>query len=619
MIAIGGHGVISLPGGLLSSSHSTPAPGAPPAVGLGISPTPHSSYSVLFLETGLVPPSTSVPFWSVTLNGSTFFGVNSRIAFSEPNGSYPFTAQGPAGHYASPASGNITVNGNSVEMLITFTTGPPSQYSVQFSESGLPTGTSWSVSVGAVTNSSTGTAIGFSLENNSYSCQIEAPGGWIATPVSGTLNVTGASVLVQVHFTPAPPPNSPSSSGFLGLPGLTGYYLLAALAGGMSVAVTWGYVRLRGATRISPLRSRFVPAATVAEGLSGSGETARKTPRGSAFVRFAMMRLALIPTQLVFILWILYLAIDVPPQVGRITTSSFFGGFAQMVTNIFTGNWGFSHGTFNLPWFQLYLDLLPTSLQVALFALPIAAVAAYYVGLKVGWSRSSIADLPVRLGSLTSSMVSVVVIGLVVDSVFFLAYVHWFNDLPGFGLIPSRPWFETYGGGYPSWIIYGQITRPTGLPLVDGLVHQAWQFEAMTVMKTLIQGIVVAIVYLAVFVRHARGVVSAASDELHLQAARSRGVSERTLLWKHTARRVGPTFLLVFALTIPAYLATQFVVEAVFMDPGIGELTVGLLANGGSLVALEGMIFLLSAFVLVSVYLVDLYAVHLDPRGAVRR
>ncbi|MGI0141018.1 MAG: hypothetical protein ACREBT_07760, partial [Thermoplasmata archaeon] len=271
-IAIGVHGLLPPAGGTSIPSQLAPTPGGTPPLGPQFPSDPPTSYSVEFRETGLVPPRSAVPFWSVTLGGETNLGANSLVGFLEPNGTYPFSVQGQVGDFASPASGNITVDGSSVELLITFTTGPPSQYALHFSESGLPNGTSWSVSVGSAMNSSRGTAIGFSLENNSYAYQIDAPSGWIATPVSGVVNITGASVEVQVQFTSAPPSNSPSSAGFLGLAGGSGYYLLAALAGAAAVAVTWGYVRLRGATRISPLRSRFVPAATVAEGLSGSGE-----------------------------------------------------------------------------------------------------------------------------------------------------------------------------------------------------------------------------------------------------------------------------------------------------------------------------------------------------------
>jgi len=340
----------------------------------------------------------------------------------------------------------------------------------------------------------------------------------------------------------------------------------------------------------------------------------------SPFRRLVLMRVALIPAQLVFVLWILYIAIVVPTSLSSLTATSFFTGFGTMVANIFTGNWGFASNTvFQMPWFELYVDFLPTSLQIALFALPLTAVLAYYLGLAVGWNSRPVTDVPARVTSLAAGLIPVFVVGLLVEFGLAIAFFDYFHDFPGYGIIPSPSWFNTYYGGFPSWVIDGWITKPTGVPLVDGALHHAWSFEAITLAKTLIQAVVVAIVYVAVFLRHARALVASAKAELHIQAARSRGIPESTLLWKHTARRVAPGFLVLFALTIPAYLATQFVVEGVFNDPGVGFLTLTLLSQGGDLTALEGMIFLLSGFVLVSILIVDLFAARADPRSEVRR
>ena len=129
----------------------------------------------------------------------------------------------------------------------------------------------------------------------------------------------------------------------------------------------------------------------------------------------------------------------------------------------------------------------------------------------------------------------------------------------------------------------------------------------------------VAVAYVAIFFRHARAVVRTAREEPYIIGARSRGVSERTLLWRHAARRVTPSFLLIFALTLPEYLGVQFAVEAAFADQsGFGflifsDLTRGVLSDLGPL------IFVLAVFVLVWTYAIDLLAVRLDPRGVVNR
>ncbi|MGI0067846.1 MAG: ABC transporter permease subunit, partial [Thermoplasmata archaeon] len=250
---------------------------------------------------------------------------------------------------------------------------------------------------------------------------------------------------------------------------------------------------------------------------------------------------------------------------------------------------------------------------------PIAAALSYYVGLAAGWSRRPEYDTPSRLVTLGTGLIPVFLIGLLVIFTLFYSFFSTFHDIPGDGIIPSPSWFMLE---YPSWITNGWITHPTGLPMIDGIIHTDWPFEAITLAKTLMQGIIVAIVYVAVFLRHARNVVASASQEASVTAARSRGISERVLLWRHTAARVRPTFLILFALTIPAYLATQFVVESVFTDPGIGYLTLTVMTaplGSENLAGLEGMMLLLAILIVVWAFVVDLLAIKSDPRGVTAR
>jgi ABC-type dipeptide/oligopeptide/nickel transport system permease component len=333
------------------------------------------------------------------------------------------------------------------------------------------------------------------------------------------------------------------------------------------------------------------------------------------------MRATLIPAQILFVLMLLYVAIYEPTNIATHHNAGlvgFFTGFAQMVVNDFTGNWGVS--TFEqypgIPIVQLYADFLPSTVELGAFALGISAIIAYPVALSIGWSRRPGVDLTARVASLLGTLLPVFVVGLLVITALFFWFLDQFGDLPDNGVIPSFTWWMTYYGGYPSWISYQSFTQPTGFPLVDGVIHQAWTFEEITLIKTLIQALVISLVYVTIFLRHARSVVREASEETHLTAARSRGVSEHTLLWQHTARRVMPTFLIVFALTLPVYLGTQFVVEATFLDPGVGFLTFSSLTDQGTggIAPLGALMFLLALIVIVWLFVVDVLARRLDPR-----
>jgi peptide/nickel transport system permease protein len=351
-----------------------------------------------------------------------------------------------------------------------------------------------------------------------------------------------------------------------------------------------------------------------------------RRPRLNPLARYVLMRASLVPCQLLFVLLVLYLAIEEPSNLSNGQYPGIVGfltGFAQMVYNDFTGNWGTSTFAFyqGIPLTQLYAWMLPPSVELGAFALGISAAIAYPVSLWVGWTRLRGVDVAAQATSLFGTLMPVFILSLVVISALFFWFLGQFKDFVDQGVIPTNTWWYYYNGmNYPSWIIDTRFTQPTGLPLVDGAIHGAWAFEEVTLVKTLIQASVIATVYVTIFLRHARAVVIQASREVHLVAARSRGVAERTLLWQHTARRVRPTFLIVFALTLPAYLGTQFVVEAAFLDPGIGYLSLSALVGmGGSLQLLEVMMFLLALLVLLWLFAVDVFARRLDPREVVPR
>jgi DNA-binding beta-propeller fold protein YncE len=158
------------------------------------------TYSVTFREAGL-PSGTS---WSVALSGTSLASASSSITFPEPNGSYPFELPPViAGYGATPVSGTIVVDGTAVTRGITFALEPPTNYTVTFTESGLPSGTTWSVSfLGSLRDSRTTTIAFPPASNGTYGFTVGKVGGYNATPPSGMVTLNGANLTKAITFTP---------------------------------------------------------------------------------------------------------------------------------------------------------------------------------------------------------------------------------------------------------------------------------------------------------------------------------------------------------------------------------------------------------------------------------
>jgi len=153
------------------------------------------SYNVTFTESGLPTGAT----WNVTLNGVLLSRSSSSISFLESNGTYSYTVGIYSGYSASPPSGTVIVNGAPPPTIsITFT---QVKYSVTFTESGLPTGTSWSVTLNGLTETSTNGTLTFNEPNGTYSYVISGISGYRANTYSGTINVNGNSVSNSISWT----------------------------------------------------------------------------------------------------------------------------------------------------------------------------------------------------------------------------------------------------------------------------------------------------------------------------------------------------------------------------------------------------------------------------------
>jgi hypothetical protein len=97
-----------------------------------------------------------------------------------------------------------------------------SSYNVTFSESGLPSGTSWTVTVSSTPHTSTSSTIVVSLTNASYSWSASAS-GYTASPSSGTVTVSGAAQTVSITFTALPPGTYTVTFTESGLPASTSW------------------------------------------------------------------------------------------------------------------------------------------------------------------------------------------------------------------------------------------------------------------------------------------------------------------------------------------------------------------------------------------------------------
>ena len=179
-----------------------------------------------FNESGL-PPGTA---WVVTFNGTAYASAGTSIALTTPDGTFPFNVSNVPGWRLTSYRGNVTVDGAGTTEQLDWT---QTVYAVTFEAVGLPTGTSWGVTIDGTLNVSGWPQIGFLLPNaTSYEYSISGASGYVANRSAGTLSVSGSPVLQTVRFTQIGP-SSPHVQ-------LAAWGNLTALGGGDSYCLANG-------------------------------------------------------------------------------------------------------------------------------------------------------------------------------------------------------------------------------------------------------------------------------------------------------------------------------------------------------------------------------------------
>jgi ABC-type dipeptide/oligopeptide/nickel transport system permease component len=305
------------------------------------------------------------------------------------------------------------------------------------------------------------------------------------------------------------------------------------------------------------------------------------------------------------------------PGAAQQSVPRLLNSWWDSVEGFFTGTWistpvGVS-AYFTAPGVTV---LLASTLELMLVALLISTLIAYPLGLLSGWHRGGKVDGVTRAYSTLGLFFPTIIICLLFVGWFYLLWIDTFgSDTSIFGMLPQLgSWYANHYGKVPDWInLYG-TTSPTGFPIVDAGLHQAWFLMEMLIVKTLLQGFIAALTYSAVYLRYLRASMADAAEETYLVAARSRGVKERKLLWTHASKRAMPLYVSTFATTFSAFLLIVAMVEVIFDDVGMGR-SIFFSISYGDVTSLIPVVYVFAIMVIVTNVVADGLVKVLDKRA----
>jgi peptide/nickel transport system permease protein len=118
---------------------------------------------------------------------------------------------------------------------------------------------------------------------------------------------------------------------------------------------------------------------------------------------------------------------------------------------------------------------------------------------------------------------------------------------------------------------------------------------------------------MALFARYTRSSTMAVLRQDYVRTARSKGLGERAVLYRHALRNALLTIVTIIGLQLPRLVAGAAITETVFAWPGMGSLAVRA-AFERDYPMIMGITLVISTVVAASSLAVDLLYVYVDPR-----
>ncbi|HEY7017186.1 MAG TPA: ABC transporter permease [Gaiellaceae bacterium] len=235
------------------------------------------------------------------------------------------------------------------------------------------------------------------------------------------------------------------------------------------------------------------------------------------------------------------------------------------------------------------------TLELTVAAMFVAVIVGISVGLLTGRFRDTPIDFAGRL------------FGIVIYAmpVFFLGYL-------------SQLFFGSYLGVLPtsdqaSPITEALLTTHTNIYLVDALIDQNWSAFWDVFKHLILPAVTLGLVISGIFIRLVRVNVIRTMKDDYIEAARARGISERSVVYRHAFRNALVPVITVVGLQMALLLSGAVLTETTFNWPGIGHELINYLANR-DYAAVQGIIVVFALVVVFISLLIDLVSAAVDPR-----
>ena len=236
--------------------------------------------------------------------------------------------------------------------------------------------------------------------------------------------------------------------------------------------------------------------------------------------------------------------------------------------------------------------------ELAFLALIVALIVGIGLGRLAARRRDRAADAGIRTFAILCYATPVFFLGLVLKLIFAI----WLNVLPASGR-----------SSLASEMQFSRLISLTGFYIIDALQLGNMTVLADVLRHAVLPALALGLLTAGVFIRLVRTNVISTFNAGYVEAARSRGVSEKRLLNTHAWKPALIPIITVMGMQIALMLAGAVLTETTFEWKGLGFMLSQYL-KARDFVAVQGIVILIAVIVAVVNFVVDVIAALIDPR-----
>jgi peptide/nickel transport system permease protein len=257
----------------------------------------------------------------------------------------------------------------------------------------------------------------------------------------------------------------------------------------------------------------------------------------------------------------------------------------------------------NRPVVNALRDYFPATLELTITGLIICIFIGIPMGIISAIKKDKWPDHLVRIFSLSGISIPVFWFALIMQYIFYMNL----DLLPLGGRLPigaSAPQFN---------LPFLTGIHSTGLYTIDSLLAGDLGTFMQVIVHLILPGFCLAFIQLAIISRMTRSSMLEAMTQDFVRTARSKGLSEGVVIFKHALRNALITTTTVVGLMFGGLLAGAVLTETIFFWPGIGRYSTGAIISM-DYPSIMGFTLLIAIIYVSTNLLVDIMYAYLDPR-----